>query len=45
MSIRQRLQSRFRRRATYECGLCGLTFDEERRNCPACGYGVREASR
>ncbi|MBX0322225.1 hypothetical protein EGH21_04165 [Halomicroarcula sp. F13] len=45
MSIRQQLRERFEPRPTYECGLCGLTFDDERQNCPACGYGVREASR
>lgn len=25
---------------TYECGFCGLTFDREPQNCPACGTDV-----
>ncbi len=24
----------------YECGFCGLTFDREPQNCPACGWDV-----
>ncbi|MFB6308929.1 MAG: hypothetical protein ABEH35_06325 [Haloarculaceae archaeon] len=31
------------RSSTYQCTLCGLQFDDERLNCPACGFQVREA--
>ncbi len=41
--LRDRFRDRFDRGTVYECALCGLRFDDERQDCPACGYIVREA--
>lgn len=27
---------------TFQCGVCGLSFETERLNCPACGGPVEE---
>lgn len=31
------------RPTVYECEGCALTFDDDRDNCPACGFDVIEA--
>jgi hypothetical protein len=30
------------RQPTYACGYCGLSYDSDRLNCPACGGPVDE---
>lgn len=42
MSITQTVRDRLGLSPTFECVGCGLTFDEERLNCPACGWCIRE---
>jgi rRNA maturation endonuclease Nob1 len=43
MSVARQLFERIREVGgpAYECGFCGLTFDREPHNCPACGSEVR----
>ncbi|MBX0286760.1 hypothetical protein [Haloarcula salinisoli] len=33
------------RNESYVCRFCRLTFERERRNCPACGCGTIEPDR
>ena len=42
MGVAQQLFDRIRDAGEpdYECGFCGLTFDREPKNCPACGWDV-----
>ncbi len=42
MSITERIRTRFTSKPSYACGYCGLTFDHDRLNCPACGCDVHE---
>ncbi|WP_302081481.1 hypothetical protein [Salinibaculum rarum] len=43
MSIKQQIRSRIGRDPDFECVGCGLTFEEERLNCPTCGWCIRQA--
>jgi predicted Zn-ribbon and HTH transcriptional regulator len=42
MSIKQEIQRRLGRGTVSECENCGLEYDSDRLNCPACGFTVRE---
>ncbi|MHB9286804.1 hypothetical protein ACKVMT_07160 [Halobacteriales archaeon Cl-PHB] len=41
MSITTQLRSRLSGEPTYRCIYCGMSFEDDRLNCPACGFDVR----
>ncbi|WP_262179180.1 hypothetical protein [Haloarcula laminariae] len=45
MPVLERLTNTLGRSKSYVCRFCRLTFDRERRNCPACGCGPIEPDR
>ncbi len=42
MSVKDWMRAKVSTPPSYRCEHCGLTFDEERLNCPACGFDVDE---
>ena len=42
MSLSQQIRRRLRSDPAYECEHCGLAYDSDRLNCPACGFTVRQ---
>jgi rubredoxin len=42
MAIRDLLPNRLDGGTRYECGLCTLSFDSDRPNCPACGWEIHK---
>lgn len=38
------IHTRLARTPAYECAHCTLSFEDERLNCPACGFPVEEAA-
>ncbi|MFB6178633.1 MAG: hypothetical protein ABEI77_02780 [Halorientalis sp.] len=43
MSITDKLRSHLHDTSSFACTYCGLTYEQDRLNCPACGCDVRES--
>ncbi len=44
MPLKRLLATKLSGTQCYRCTYCDLSFDDERLNCPACGFEVREAN-
>ena len=42
MSIKEQIRVRLGGGPAYECEHCGLDYESDRLNCPACGFTVRK---
>ncbi|MFD1585467.1 hypothetical protein ACFR9U_00610 [Halorientalis brevis] len=42
MSITDKLRGHLDSTPAFACTYCGLTFEQDRLNCPACGCDVRD---
>lgn len=44
MPLKRLLATKLSRPQSYRCTYCDLSFDDERLNCPACGFDVRKVN-